>query len=104
MKDKITVSIIRVFHCIHLFLSVCCSVLGESPGSGGGGGPVDMDSIELTVMDDVHSPDSPHVQRHPTKDGSNNSNSSDEDDSSGSEEDRYSVHCVRVSLTLERLC
>ena len=72
------------------FLSVCCSVLGESPGSGGGGGgPVDMDSIELTVMDDVHSPDSPHVQRHPTKDGSNNSNSSDEDDSSGSEEDRY---------------
>jgi hypothetical protein len=71
-------------------------VIEESPGGAGkdgsGGGVVDMESVELTVMDDIHSPDSPQVVRRAAEDNANNSNSSDEDDSSGSEEDRYVLY------------
>ena len=64
------------------------SVLGASPEGVGEDSttPVDMDTVELTVMDDIHSPDSPHVSRRSAKDG-HNSSSSDEEETP--EEDRY---------------
>jgi hypothetical protein len=46
-----------------------------------------MDNIELTVMDDIRSPESPQVSRRSARDNS----SSDEEDNSESEEDRYAV-------------
>ena len=65
----------------------------EGAGKDGSGvGVVDMESVELTVMDDIHSSDSPQVVRRAAEENANNSNSSDEDDSSGSEEDRYCIY------------
>lgn len=55
--------------------------IGEDPGS------LDVDNVELTVMDDISSPESPHIISHS---GNDNSSSDEEgDDSSGSEEERY---------------
>ena len=59
-------------------------------------GPVDMETVELTVMDDIHSPDSPQVSRRPAKDGSSEEEE-EEGDSSGSDEDRYTVYTLVLS-------
>jgi hypothetical protein len=83
------------------------SVIEESPEGAGkdgsGVGVVDMESVELTVMDDIHSSDSPQVVRRAAEENANNSNSSDEDDSSGSEEDRSGRYVINTSSDGEHL-
>ena len=64
------------------------SAIGASPETPGVGeaGAVDEDSIELTVMDDISSPDSPRLPSRSRKD----SESSEEEAGETSEsEDRY---------------
>lgn len=66
----------------------------EEPPGGGEVAAVDMENVQLTVMDDIRSPDSPQVPRHSTPAEGNGGSSSEEGDSSGSDEDRYILYAV----------
>ena len=61
----------------------------------GEAGSVDIENVELTVMDDISSPESP-LSGTPH---SGKGDSSSEEDSSGSDEERYSVcSCAYIDL------